>query len=73
MFNESSGGATMETGFGGLIGLLILIADIWAIINVFKSGISTGAKVLWTLLIVVLPLIGLIIWFFAGPRSATIR
>lgn len=56
--------------FGGLIGLIILILDIIAIINVIGSSASIGAKVLWTLLILFLPLIGLIIWFFAGPRKA---
>lgn len=54
---------------GGIIGLLILIADIWAIINIFQSSASTGAKVLWVLLVLLLPLVGLIIWFFAGPRG----
>ncbi len=58
------------TGFDGIIGLIILIADIWAIINVFGSGASTGSKIIWTILILVLPVIGLIIWFFAGPRSS---
>lgn len=55
--------------YGGIIGLLVLIADIWAIVNIVGSGASTGAKVLWTVLVVVLPVLGLIIWFFAGPRS----
>lgn len=55
--------------FSGLVGLLILIADIWAIINVIKSGAETLHKVLWIVLILVLPLIGLIIWYFAGPKS----
>ncbi len=53
----------------GLIGLAILIADIWAIVNIFQSRASTGAKVLWTALILLLPVLGLIIWFFAGPRG----
>lgn len=53
-----------------IIGVIILVLDIWAIINVIKSGASTGAKVLWTLLILILPVVGLIIWFFLGPRSA---
>lgn len=53
---------------GGFIGMLILIADIWAIIQVLGSGASTGGKLLWILLIVILPIVGLIIWFFAGPR-----
>lgn len=55
--------------YGGIIGLLILIADVWAIVNVMGSGASTGSKVIWTVLILVLPILGLIIWFFAGPRS----
>jgi len=55
--------------YGGILGLIILIADIWAIINVMGSGASTGSKIIWTILILVLPLLGLIIWLFAGPRS----
>jgi phospholipase D-like protein len=55
--------------YGGIIGLIILALDIWAIINVIQSGASTGSKILWVLLILVLPLLGLIIWYFAGPRG----
>lgn len=53
---------------GGILGLLILIADIWAIVHVIGSGASTGSKVLWVVLILILPVIGLIIWLVAGPR-----
>jgi hypothetical protein len=55
---------------GGLFGLIILILGIIAIVHVLGSAASTGAKLLWTLLIIFLPLIGLIIWFFAGPRKS---
>ncbi|MEQ8711021.1 MAG: PLDc N-terminal domain-containing protein [Rhodospirillales bacterium] len=55
---------------GGIIGLLILIADVWAIVNVIGSSAGTGAKVFWIILILILPLLGLIIWLFAGPRKA---
>ncbi len=54
-------------GFGGLI---ILALNIWAIISIFGSSATTGSKVLWTLLVLVLPVIGFIIWLIAGPRSA---
>jgi hypothetical protein len=54
-----------------LIGLLVLVADIWAIVNVIQSGETTGTKVLWIVLVVVLPVLGFIIWYFAGPKSAT--
>jgi len=55
--------------FGKLISLVVLVADIWAIIQVFQSREATGTKVLWTVLILLLPIIGLIIWYFAGPRG----
>jgi hypothetical protein len=54
---------------GGIVGLIVLILDVWAIINVFQSSESTGSKAIWTALILILPLLGLIIWYFAGPRS----
>ena len=54
--------------FEAFVGLVILVLDIWAALKVLQSGASTGAKVLWTLVIVVLPVLGIIIWFFAGPK-----
>jgi len=54
---------------GGILGLVILIADVWAIVNIFKSRTETGTKVLWIVLVLVLPVLGVIIWFFAGPRG----
>ncbi|MFI8397398.1 hypothetical protein CXF97_07015 [Pseudomonas sp. Choline-02u-1] len=59
----------MGSTFNGLIGLIILALDIWAIINVLKSGTSTGMKIVWVLLIIFLPVLGLIIWAIAGPRG----
>ena len=56
---------------GGLFGLIILALDIWAIVSIIGSSVSTGKKVLWTLLVLVLPVLGFIIWLIAGPRSAT--
>jgi succinate dehydrogenase/fumarate reductase cytochrome b subunit len=56
-------------GYNGLFGILILIADIWAIVNILQSGAETDRKVLWTVLVVLLPVLGFIIWLFAGPRT----
>lgn len=56
----------MEIG-GGLLGLLILIADVYAIIKILGSGASTGAKLIWVLLILFLPVLGFIIWLLMGP------
>lgn len=59
----------MRFEYGGILGLLILAADIWAILNVFQSGASNGIKVVWTLVILVLPVLGLVLWYFLGPRG----
>ena len=52
------------TGIGGLI---ILIADIYAIVMILQSSAKGIEKILWSLAVFFLPLIGLIVWFFAGP------
>lgn len=53
---------------GGLLGLLLLVANVWAILKIFQSAAGNGAKVIWTVIILLLPVLGFIIWFFAGPR-----
>ncbi len=53
----------------GVFSLLILIADVWALVNIFQSGATTGVKVLWVVLVVLLPVIGFIGWFLAGPKT----
>ena len=53
---------------GGILGVLVLVLDIWAIVRVFGSGASVVSKILWSLLIIFLPVIGLIVWYLAGPK-----
>lgn len=59
----------MGIEIGGLIGLVILIVDIWAIINVFQSTATMLAKLVWIVLILLLPVVGFIAWLIAGPRG----
>ena len=58
----------MNMGYS-LWGVLVLIGDIWAIINILQSSASNEKKLLWTIVVVLLPLLGLILWFFLGPRD----
>lgn len=51
-----------------IFGIIILVLDIIALFSVWSSGASTGAKLLWTAVILILPVIGLIAWFFLGPK-----
>ena len=48
--------------------LNILVLDILAIIKIVQSGASTGEKILWVILVLVLP-IGLVVWALLGPGS----
>jgi succinate dehydrogenase/fumarate reductase cytochrome b subunit len=57
-------------GYNGLLGLLILVGDIWAIINIFQSSVSNEKKLLWIVAVLLLPVLGLILWFFLGPRGS---
>ncbi len=60
----------MNSGYSGILGLVILALDIWAIISVVGSRAETLNKVLWVLGIIVLPLIGFIAWLVFGPRAS---
>jgi len=53
-----------------LVGFLVLVLDILAIISVITGHGSAGHKILWVVLILLLPLIGLILYFLVG-RSAS--
>ena len=59
----------MNFGYNGLLGLLILAGDIWAILNIVQSATSNEKKLLWILVVLLLPLLGLVLWFFLGPRN----
>ncbi|MEM1314374.1 MAG: PLDc N-terminal domain-containing protein [Pseudomonadota bacterium] len=55
------------TGIGGLI---LLILNVWAIISIVQAPTGMGAKVIWVIIILLLPLLGFILWLIFGPRSA---
>ncbi|EYD72197.1 PLD nuclease N-terminal domain-containing protein [Limimaricola hongkongensis] len=56
-----------------ILGLIVFLLDLYAIWNVITSSTSTAKKVIWTLAILILPVLGLIVWFFMGPRGRGAR
>jgi len=54
---------------GGLLGIVVLVLDIIAIIDAVKSAMTTGKKVLWIIIILVLPLIGMVLYFVIGKKK----
>ena len=59
----------MNFGYSGIVGLLVLIGDVWAIINIFQSAVSNEKKLIWIVAVLLLPVLGLILWYFLGPRG----
>lgn len=58
----------MASGYNGLLWLIVVIADIYAIVRIVQSGATPLAKTLWIVLILLLPILGFVIWYFAGPK-----
>lgn len=61
--------ADLLTYFWIAVAAIILLLDLWAIVSVFRSDKADATKIMWALLLVVLPVIGLAIWGIAGPRG----
>ena len=49
------------------LGVLVMILDIVALVSLLKSSADSGTKILWVLLIVLLPFLGMILYFLMGP------
>lgn len=53
----------------GLLGLIVLVLDVWAIVKTLDSRNTTGTKVFWILLILMLPVLGLILWLIFSDKT----
>lgn len=52
-----------------LLGIIIFVLDVWAIASVINTNETAGRKLAWVLGIAFLPVVGLIAWWFAGPKA----
>ncbi|MGQ3070795.1 MAG: PLDc N-terminal domain-containing protein [Ferrovibrionaceae bacterium] len=59
----------LGSSYSGIFGLIVLIADVYAIVKIVQSGASTGSKVVWIVVILLLPVLGFILWLLFGPAS----
>ena len=51
----------------GILGVIILILDIYAILKIVQSSSEVLAKAIWIAVVVLLPVIGLIAWSIVLP------
>lgn len=54
----------------GILAVVVAVLDLVAIVHVWRSHIETGRKVIWSLVIVLLPVVGLVMWFVAAGTFA---
>lgn len=55
-----------------LLGVLVFVLDIIAIVSILKSSADGATKILWMLLVILLPFIGMILYFAMGPGRRTV-
>ena len=54
--------------FGGLFGLIVFALDVWAIASIINSGATGRSKVIWVIVVAILPVVGLIAWWALKRR-----
>lgn len=59
----------MTTYYNGFLGFVIFFLDVWAIVNVVSSRASVFRKVIWVIVILLLPILGFLLWAIFGPRA----
>jgi hypothetical protein len=50
----------------GLIGIACLVAWIWALIDILKHDFEGYNKLIWLVLVLALPFLGVILYYFIG-------
>jgi uncharacterized membrane protein len=51
----------------GIVGIIILFLDIYAILKIVQSSKDVVIKAVWVVVVLILPVIGLIAWYLFGP------
>ena len=55
-----------------LLGILVFVLDIIAIVSILKSSADSGTKLLWIVLVILLPFLGMVLYFLMGPGRRTV-
>ena len=53
----------------GIVALIVLVLDIIALVDILKSSADTANKALWIILILILPVIGMVLYFLIGKKQ----
>jgi hypothetical protein len=59
----------MDLQVGGIFGFILLVCVIYAVVKTVQSSATTGTKVLWIVVLLLLPFLGFILWLLFGPKG----
>ena len=52
-----------------ILGFVVLVLDVIALVNIVASSMSVGGKALWALIVVLLPVVGMLLYFAVGQKA----
>jgi hypothetical protein len=55
-----------------LIGIITLLLTIWALIGILTSGVQPLEKLIWVLVVIIMPIVGFVLWYLIGPGKKSI-
>ena len=53
----------------GIVGLLVLILDIWVIMQILEGSGDSTKKLIWIIIVLLLPIVGPILWVLLGKGN----
>jgi hypothetical protein len=52
-----------------LLGLVVVALDVIALFNILFSSMSVSGKLLWALIVLLLPVVGMLLYFAVGQKA----
>ena len=52
-----------------LLGFVIVVLDIIALVTIVRSAMSVSGKLLWALIVLLLPVVGMLVYFAVGHKA----
>jgi hypothetical protein len=52
-----------------ILGLLVVVLDVVALVNIIASSMSVAGKLLWALIVLLLPIVGMLLYFAVGHKA----
>ena len=54
----------------GILGMIVLVLDVIAIVSLLMGRSSVGHRLLWILVVLFLPFIGMVLYFLFGRNAS---